>query len=55
MIKCKYALVIVGIIVLVMGILGLVVDSADFAEPEWHAVLKIIVGVAALIITSMEK
>jgi uncharacterized membrane protein HdeD (DUF308 family) len=52
---CKLTLIIVGVLLLVMGIAGLPGVSDMGTEPEWHAVLKIIIGVVALIIALMEK
>ena len=43
----KKALLIVGIILLVMGILAVVPSLACATEPMWHAVLKIVVGAVA--------
>lgn len=48
-------LIIVGLIVVVMGIAGLPGISEWGTEPLWHAVLKIIVGIAAILIALMEK
>ncbi|MBU7014926.1 MAG: hypothetical protein HXS52_11950 [Theionarchaea archaeon] len=54
MVKSKTILIIVGIIVLLMGILGLL--DLDYAtEPSWHAVLKIIVGLVAVVFGYMDK
>jgi len=51
----KWTLIIVGLIVLVMGIAGLPGVSDLGTEPDWHAVLKIIIGIAAMIVAIMEK
>lgn len=48
-------LVIVGIILLVMGIAGLPGVSDMGTEPDWHAVLKIVIGIVAVVIALMEK
>jgi len=48
MISNRIVLIIVGVIVLVMGILGLVPDLDMASEPEWHAALKVIVGLIAI-------
>lgn len=53
--KSKPVLIIVGIIVLLMGILGLANVSASFSEPSWHAILKILVGLIALVVAYMDK
>lgn len=54
MVKSKTVLIIVGIIILLMGILGLL--NLDYAtEPTWHAVLKIIVGLVAIVFGYMDK
>ncbi|MFC1487594.1 hypothetical protein ACFLRN_07920 [Thermoproteota archaeon] len=52
---CKWTLVVVGVITLVMGIAGLPGISDMGTEPEWHAVLKIVIGIVAVIIALMEK
>lgn len=52
---CKLTLIIVGILLLVMGIAGLPGVSDMGTEPEWHAVLKIIIGIGAVVIALMEK
>ena len=52
---CKWTLVVVGVIILVMGIAGLPGISDMGTEPEWHAVLKIVIGIVAVIIALMEK
>ena len=55
MIKSKMFLYIVGILVLLMGLLALVDISAGFTEPMWHALLKVLVGLAALGVAYMDK
>jgi hypothetical protein len=52
---CKLTLIIVGIILLVMGIAGLPGISDMATEPDWHAILKIIIGIVAVLIALMEK
>jgi len=51
----KLTLIIVGIIVLVMGIAGLPGISDMGTEPDWHAILKIIIGIVAVVIALMEE
>ena len=51
----KWTLIIVGLIVLVMGIWGLVGTYADVVDPQWHAALKIVVGLVAVVVGFMEK
>lgn len=54
-IKSKTFLMIVGILVLLMGILG-AVPGLDYAkEPMWHAIIKILIGLAALVVAYMDK
>jgi uncharacterized membrane protein HdeD (DUF308 family) len=55
MVQSKVILMIVGILVLLMGILGLVDVSTSFTEPSWHAILKILVGLIALVMGYMDK
>lgn len=52
---CKLTLIIVGVLLLVMGVAGLPGISDMGTEPEWHAVLKIVIGVVAVVIALMEK
>ena len=51
----KWTLVVVGVIVLVMGIAGLPGVSDMGAEPEWHAILKIIIGAVAVVVPFIDK
>jgi len=51
----KWTLIIVGVIVLVMGIAGLPGVSEMGTEPDWHAVLKIIIGAVAMAISFLDK
>lgn len=55
MVKSKIVLMVLSIIVLIMGIIALVDVSASFYEPAWHAILKIIVALIALIFGYMDK
>ncbi len=52
---CKWTLIIVGLIVLVMGIAGYPGVSDMGTEPDWHAILKILVGIAAIVVALMDK
>ena len=47
----KWSLFIVGILVLVMGVLALIPGIDLGSEPWWHAWLKVIIGVAAILIS----
>lgn len=51
----KWTLVIVGLILLVMGIAGLPGVSDMGSEPEWHAIIKIIIGAIAMVVPFLEK
>jgi hypothetical protein len=53
-IKSKIFLMVVGILIILMGILGLL-DIGMGTEPSWHAILKIIVGLAALVVAYMDR
>ncbi|MDD3777614.1 MAG: hypothetical protein PHN32_08425 [Actinomycetota bacterium] len=46
----KISLIILGILVAVMGILGIIPGINLGSEPVWHAVVKIIIGLIAVII-----
>ncbi len=50
---CKWTLIIVGAIMVVMGIAGLPGVSDMGTEPDWHAVLKIVIGIVAVFIALM--
>ena len=52
---CKITLIIVGILLAIMGVAGLPGVSDMGTEPDWHAILKIIIGVVAVIVALMEK
>lgn len=51
----KIALIILGILVALMGVLGVIPGIALGTEPVWHAVVKIIIGLVAVIIGLMSK
>ena len=51
----RITLIIVGLIVLLMGIWGLVATFAGVIDPQWHAVLKIVVGLIAIGIGYLDK
>ena len=51
----KWTLIIVGLIVLVMGIWGLAGTYAGVTDPQWHAALKIVVGLVAVAVGFMAK
>ena len=51
----KWTLVIVGLILVIMGVAGLPGVSTMGSEPDWHAVLKIVIGVVAIVIPFLEK
>ena len=55
MIYTKWTLIIVGAITLIMGIAGLPGVSDMGTEPDWHAALKILIGIVAIIIALMDK
>ena len=52
---CKLTLIIVGVLLLVMGVAGLPGVSDMGTEPDWHAILKIIIGIGAVVIALLEK
>lgn len=53
--KSKMVLMVVGLIILLMGILGLVPDLAIGTEPMWHAALKVVIGLVAIVLAWMDK
>ena len=52
---CKITLIIVGVLLAIMGVAGLPGVSDMGTEPDWHAILKIIIGAIAVIVALMEK
>jgi hypothetical protein len=52
---CKITLIVVGALLLIMGIAGLPGISDIGTEPDWHAILKIIIGIVAVVIVLMDK
>ncbi len=48
-------LMIVSVLVLLMGVLALLPSLEMATEPMWHAVVKIIVGIAGLAVAMMDK
>ena len=51
----KATLIIVGILILVMGILGVIPGIALGTEPVWHAIVKMVIGLIAIIIGAADK
>ena len=51
----KITLIIVGVLLAIMGVAGLPGVSDMGTEPDWHAILKIIIGIVAILIALMEK
>lgn len=51
----KISLIILGILVAVMGILGIIPGINMGSEPVWHAVVKIVIGIIAVIIGLVGK
>ena len=46
----KTVLLVVGILIVLMGILALIPGIGMGTEPVWHAIAKLILGVAAIVI-----
>jgi uncharacterized membrane protein YbaN (DUF454 family) len=51
----RIALVVIGLMTLVMGILGATTVMYGVVDPMWHAVFKIIIGLIAVGIGLVEK
>ena len=51
----KWTLIIVGISLVVMGIAGLPGVSDMGTEPDWHAILKIVIGLVAIAVPFFDK
>jgi len=51
----KPILIILGLIITLMGVLS-VIPSIDLGdEPNWHGILKIVVGVLVIILAAADK
>jgi len=46
--SAKTLLIILGVVIVVMGVLALFWDMFGYHDPEWHAILKIVVGLIAV-------
>lgn len=51
----KPVLIVVGLLLILMGAAGLIPSWTLATEPSWHAVFKIVVGVIAVAVASMDK
>ena len=51
----KWTLIILGLVILVMGIAGLPGISDIATEPDWHAYLKIVIGVIAVAVAFLDR
>ena len=51
----KITCIVLGLIVALMGVAGLIPSFELATEPTWHAVVKIIVGVVAIVIPFFDK
>jgi len=53
----KTLLVILGVVILLMGIWGLIPawHISDVADPAWHGILKVIVGLIAIYVGATDK
>ncbi|HOR46313.1 MAG TPA: hypothetical protein PLX04_05355 [Caldisericia bacterium] len=51
----KITLIIVGILLVIMGLSGIWSWFGLGVEPMWHAILKIAIGIIAVLIGAMDK
>jgi len=51
----RISLIVLGVLVAFMGILGAIPGIGLGSEPLWHSIIKIIIGVVAVIIGSAKK
>jgi hypothetical protein len=51
----RIALIVVGLITLVMGVMGATMVMYGVVDPMWHAVFKIVVGLIVVGIGLVEK
>ena len=51
----RIALIIAGILFLIMGVLGAIPSIGIGTEPIWHAIVKIVVGIVAIVIGIIDK
>jgi len=48
-------LFVVGLVLATMGVFGLVPSWTMVTEPVWHALVKIVIGLIALIVAIVDK
>lgn len=46
---------ILGLLVFLMGILALIPSMEMGTEPVWHSWVKIVIGLAAVLVAAMDK
>lgn len=51
----KTVLMVIGILVLLMGIAGLIPSWTLATEPQWHAIVKIVIGLIGIYVAATDK
>ena len=51
----KKALVLIGVMIMLMGVGGLIPSLEIGTEPIWHALIKIAVGIGAILVGAIDK
>jgi hypothetical protein len=51
----KETLIVIGLALIIMGAWGLVPGSTLGTEPQWHAILKIVIGLIGIGVAISEK
>ncbi len=51
----KSVLMIVGVVVILMGIAALIPSWTMASEPQWHSIVKIVIGLIAIYVSATDK
>jgi hypothetical protein len=51
----KTVLMLVGVVLILMGSAGLVPSWTLATEPGWHAVVKVVIGLVAVVVAMTDK
>lgn len=51
----KTFLIIIGVALIAVGVIALLPNMNWFTEPVWQSVVKIVVGVVAVIVAAMDR
>ncbi len=51
----KTVLMIVGIVAILMGVAALIPSWTLASEPQWHAIVKIVIGLIGVYVSATDK